>query len=173
LAKIGGIQQEVVVSAFDALTVPEGQHTITPHIVVRGAAEAAVWYERALGALEAGHRIEAPDGRLIHLELRFGDSSVMVADEFPEMDVRSPLSVGGTSIVLQILAGDVDSLWRRAVDAGATILHPIQDQFWGERQGQIGDPFGHRWNIARHERDVPPEEVQAAANRAFGGATPG
>jgi PhnB protein len=150
-------------------SMPDGQHSITPHIVVRGAAAAAAWYERALGATEVGARIEAPDGRLLHLELRFGDSSVMVADEFVELDVRSPESVGGTSVVLQLLIDDVDERWDRAIEAGATVRHPIQDQFWGERQGQIVDPFGHRWNLARHDRDLSTDELRAAAIEAFKG----
>jgi PhnB protein len=144
-------------------------HTITPHIVVRDAPRAIEWYQQALGAKERGQRIEVPGGKLIHAELWFGDSAVMVADEFPEMGVSSPQTVGGTSTVLQLATDDVDALWARAVDAGAEVLHPLQDQFWGERQGQIADPFGHRWNLAKHLRDVPAEEIARAAAAAFGG----
>jgi PhnB protein len=138
-------------------------------MVVRGAAEAARWYASAFGAIEVGQRIEVPGGKLIHVELRLGDSAVMLADEFPELGIRSPRSVGGTSVVLQILADEVDALWARAVTAGATVVHPLSDQFWGERQGQVEDPFGHRWNLAAHVRDVSPDEVARAAAIAFGG----
>jgi PhnB protein len=103
------------------------------------------------------------------VELRFGGSAVMVADEFPEMGIYSPQTVGGTSTVLNLHTEDVDALWRRAVEAGAEVLHPLQDQFWGDRHGQLTDPFGHRWGLAQHLRDVPPEEVVRAAAEAFGG----
>ena len=142
---------------------------ITPHIVVRGAARAAQWYAEALGAQERS-RIPVPDGRLMSVELWFDDAPVMIADEFPEMGVLSPLSVGGTSVVLNLQTDDVDALWQRALAAGAEVLHPLQDAFWGDRHGQITDPFGHRWGLAQHVRDVPPEEVARAAADAFGGA---
>ena len=142
--------------------------SLTPHIVVRDAAGAAEWYKRALGAEERS-RVPLPGGKLMSVELWFGDSAVMVADEFPEMGVCSPQTVGGTSTVLHLSTEDVDALWKRAVDAGAEVLHPLQDQFWGDRHGQLIDPFGHRWGLAQHLRDVPPEEVARAAAEAFGG----
>jgi PhnB protein len=148
--------------------IPDGLHTITPHIVVRGAARAAEWYGQALGAVERS-RVAVPGGKLMSVELWFGDSAVMVADEFPELGVLSPQSIGGTPVVLNLFTEDVDALWRRAVDAGAEVVHPLQDQFWGDRQGQITDPFGHRWGLAQHVRDVPPEEIARAAAQAFGG----
>jgi PhnB protein len=113
--------------------------------------------------------VPLPGGRLMSVELWFGDSAVMIADEFPEMGVLSPLSVGGTSTVLTIATEDADALWKRALDAGAEVLHPLQDAFWGDRHGQLTDPFGHRWGIAQHVRDVPPEEVARAAAEAVGG----
>jgi PhnB protein len=140
---------------------------ITPHIVVRDAERAAAWYAQALAAEERS-RIPLPRGKLMSVELAFGDSIVMVADEFPEAGVLSPLSVGGTSVVLNISTDDVDALWQRALDAGAEVLHPLADAFWGERHGQITDPFGHRWGLAQHLRDVPHEEVVRAAAEAFG-----
>lgn len=152
----------------DVSPIPVGLHTITPHIVVRGAAQAVEWYKQALGAEERA-RIPVPGGKLMSVELHFGDSAVMVADEFPEMDVLSPQSVGGTSIVLNLYSEDVRSLWKRAVDAGAEVLHPLQDTFWGDLHGQIVDPFGHRWGLAQHLRDVSPEEITRAAADAFGG----
>jgi PhnB protein len=141
---------------------------ITPHIVVRDAERAVDWYKRALGA-EERERIPLPGGKLMSVELAFGDSTVMLADEFPEAGVLSPLSVGGTSVVLNISTDDVDSLWQRAVDAGAEVLQPLQDAFWGERHGQITDPFGHRWGMAQHIRDVPHDQLVRAAAEAFGG----
>ena len=148
--------------------IPEGMHTITPHIVVRDAARAAEWYAAALGAEEQS-RIPVPGGKLMSVELWFGDSAVMVADEFPEMGVLSPQSVGGTSTVLNLYVEDVDALWERAVEAGAEVLHPLGDTFWGNRNGQVTDPFGHRWGLAQHMRNVPPEEIIRAAAEAFGG----
>jgi PhnB protein len=164
---VGQSQEDAVTESAPNAT-PRGQHAITPHIVVRDAARAADWYTTAFGAREV-ERLPVPGGKLMHVELRFGDSSVMMADEFPEMGVLSPLSVGGTPIVLELLTDDVNALWERAVQAGAEVLHPLQDQFWGDRQGQLTDPFGHRWNLAQHVRDVPHEEIARAAWAAFGG----
>ena len=146
--------------------------TVTPHIVVRDAVRAAEWYEQALGA-ELGNRIPVPGGRYLQIELIFGDSHVMIADEFPEMGAISPQTLGGTYGALTIATDDVDKLWQRAVDAGAEVFHPLQDAFWGERHGQIVDPFGHRWGLAQKIEDVAPEEVarRAAALFETGGAT--
>jgi PhnB protein len=143
---------------------------VTPHIVVRGAAEAAEWYERALGA-EIGTRIPVPGGRFMQIELRFGDSTVMIADEFPEFGVVSPLTLGGTYGALTITTDDVDALWTRALAAGAEVHAPLQDAFWGERHGQVIDPYGHRGGLAQHLRDVPHDEVVAQAAAVFGGGT--
>jgi PhnB protein len=143
--------------------------TVTPHIVVREAAKAAGWYEQALGA-ETGSRLQVPDGRFMQIELVFGDSRVMIADEFPEMNVISPLTLGGTYGALTIATDDAAILWQRAVDAGAEIFSPLQDAFWGERHGQILDPFGHRWGIAEHIEDVEPDELARRVAQAFGGA---
>ena len=140
---------------------------ITPHIVVSDAAAAADWYARALGAEERG-RIEVPGGKLMQVELSFGDAAVMLADEFPELGVLSPLSIGGTATVLHLSTNDVDSLWQRAVDAGAEVRQPLSDAFWGERYGQITDPFGHRWGLAQHVRDVPRDELEQAVAELFG-----
>jgi PhnB protein len=140
--------------------------TITPHIVVRDAGRAAEWYAQALGAEEVG-RIEVPGGKLMQVELRFSDATVMLADEFPELGVLSPLSIGGTATVLHVVVDDVDAVWQRALDAGAEVRQPLGDAFWGERYGQITDPFGHRWGLAQHVRDVPREEIQRAATELF------
>jgi PhnB protein len=157
------------VTGSSGKAIHKGLHTITPHIVVRGAAQAAERYKQAFGAKERS-RVPLPGGKLMSVELWFGDSAVMVADEFPEIDVVSPHTVGGTSTVLHLYTEDVEALWTRAVDAGAEVRHPLQDQFWGDRHGQLTDPpFGHRWGLATPVRDVPPEEIARAAAAAFGG----
>jgi PhnB protein len=143
-------------------------HTITPHIVVGDAAAAASWYSTVFGAEERG-RLEVPGGKLMQVELWFGDSAVMLADEFPDMGVLSPLSVGGTATVLHFTTDDADAVWQRAVDGGAEVRQPLGEVFWGDRYGQITDPFGHRWGIAQHLRDVPRDELERAVAEAFGG----
>jgi PhnB protein len=140
---------------------------ITTHIIVADATRAAEWYTSVLGAEERS-RITLPDGRLIHLELWFGPSAVMVADEFPEHDALSPKTTGCTSVVLYLQTTDVDSLWARALDGGAEVLRPLNDSFWGEREGQMIDPFGHRWGLSQHVRDVSLEEMSRAAAEVFG-----
>ena len=147
--------------------VSDARHTITAHLVCRDAARAAGWYVRALGA-EERERIPVPDGRFMQIELRFGDSTVMIADEFPEWGVVSPLTVGGVYGALSIHTNDVDALWQRAVDSGAEVSQPLQEMFWGDRHGEIIDPFGHKWALAQHVRDVSAEEVRAAAAALFG-----
>jgi PhnB protein len=141
---------------------------ITPHIVVRGAAEAADWYVRALGFEEVS-RLQVPDGRYMSIVLRYGDSSLHLCDEFPEMGVVSPLTVGGTYGALHLSTPDADGLWNRAVQAGAEVLQPLADAFWGERHGQLRDPFGHRWNVGQRLRDVPEGEQERAVAELFGG----
>jgi PhnB protein len=141
---------------------------VDAHTVVADAGAAAAWYTRALGAEEES-RVPLPGGKVLSVVLRFGDSRVHVGSEFPEWGVVSPLTLGGTATVLQIDTDDADALWSRALEAGAEVRHELTDQFWGERHGQLTDPFGHRWNIAQHLRDVPADEVAAAAARMFGG----
>jgi len=152
----------------DLKSVSEANYTITPHLVVRDAGAASEWYQRALGAEERG-RIPVPGGRFMQIELRFGDSTVMIADEFPELGVVSPRSVGGTVGALVIHTDDVDALWERALEAGAEVSVPLQEMFWGDRHGEIFDPFGHRWGLAQHLRDVPADQIRAAAAAMFGG----
>ena len=144
-------------------------HTITAHIVVRDAARAAAWYGDVFGADERS-RLEVPGGKLMQVELRFGDSTVMLADEFPDMGVVSPLGIGGTATVLHFSTDDAEAVWRRALDAGAEVRQPLHDAFWGERYGQITDPFGHRWGIAQHVSDVPRGQLERAVAEAFRGA---
>ena len=147
--------------------IPDGIHNITPHIVVREAGRAADWYKKALGAEERA-RIPVPGGKFMQIELWFGNSAVMLADEFPEAGVLSPQTIGGNPVVLHISTGNVDALWKRATEAGAEIVQPLQEQFWGDRYGQIRDPFGYRWGLAQHVRDVPAEEVARIAATIFG-----
>jgi PhnB protein len=147
-------------------------HTITAHVVVRDAARAVEWYTNVLGAEEL-LRIPTPDGRLMSVELRFGDSTVMLADEFPEMGIVSPQTLGGTYMALHLMVDDVDKVWQRALDAGAEVFHPLQDSFWGERAGQVIDPFGHRWSLAQHLHDVSPAELVRRGQEMFATASEG
>jgi uncharacterized glyoxalase superfamily protein PhnB len=141
--------------------------SITPHIVVQGAERAAAFYRDALNAEEI-RRIPTPDGRLMSLQLRIGDAYVYLADEFPEMGVLAPPSVGGTSVVLALEVDDAEAVFAQAVAAGAEVRQPLAEVFWGDLHGQFDDPFGHRWNISQHLRDVPDDEIVAAAAKAFG-----
>jgi PhnB protein len=143
--------------------------TITAHIIVRDAARAADWYAEALGA-EIGTLIRVPDGRFMQIELRLGDSQLMIADEFPEMGAVSPQSLGGTYGALTVAVEDADAAWQRALAAGAEVFHELEDAFWGERYGQFIDPFGHRWGVAQRQEAVAPEEVERRAAVVFGPA---
>lgn len=140
--------------------------SITAHIVVQGADRASAFYRDAFGAEEIS-RIPIPDGRLMSVELRVGDGALHIADEFPEMGVLAPPTIGGTPVVLSLAVADADAVFARAVAAGAEARQPPQDMFWGDRHGQLDDPFGHRWNISQHLRDVPHDEIVAAAAKAF------
>jgi PhnB protein len=139
---------------------------ITPHIVVRGAERAAGFYREAFGAEELS-RIPTPDGRLMSVQLRIGDGLLHLADEFPELGVLAPPSIGGTAVVLALDVPDAEAVFAQAVAAGAGVRQPLQEMFWGDLHGQLNDPFGHRWNVAQHVRDVPHDEVVAAAARMF------
>jgi PhnB protein len=143
--------------------------TLTPHLVVPDAAAAAAWYAQAFGAVERS-RLPLPDGRVLTVELELTGTPMHVATEFPDMGIVSPATLGGTATVVQIQTDDADALWARALGAGAEVRHDLADQFWGERHGQVVDPFGHRWNIAQRLRDVSPKELAAGAAQAFGGA---
>jgi PhnB protein len=143
--------------------------TITAHIVVQGADRAAAFYRDAFGAEETS-RIPTPDGRLMSVRMRVGDAELHLADEFPELGVLAPPSVGGTPVVLALEVDDADAVFERAVAAGATARQPVQEMFWGDRHGQLEDPFGHRWNISQHVRDVPHDEIVAAAAAIFSGS---
>lgn len=139
--------------------IPDGYHSVTPYLICKGAAQAIEFYKQAFGATEL-MRMPMPGGKLGHAEIRIGDSAVMLADEFPEMDVRGPQSLGGTSVSLLIYVPDVDTAFPQAIAAGGKEIRPLVDQFYGDRSGTLEDPFGHKWTIATHKEDVPPEEMQ-------------
>jgi PhnB protein len=142
--------------------VPEDFHTITPQIVVKGVAAAIDWYSQALGAHEL-LRNTAPDGRsIMHAELLLGDSRFFVVDEFPD-SIISPSTLGGTTVTMHLYVRDVDAVFARAVEAGATVIMPVADQFWGDRYGILLDPFGHRWSIASRIEDLSPKKLQDRA----------
>jgi PhnB protein len=145
--------------ANKAKPIPEGYNSITPYLVIKGAAAAIDFYKQAFGAVEI-MRMPQPDGRVGHAELKFGNSIVMMADEYPEMQVVGPKTLGNTSVGLLLYLDDVDKAVERAVSLGATIKKPIADQFYGDRTGTIEDPFGHKWTLAVHIEDVTPEEMQ-------------
>lgn len=144
--------------------VPAGMRTVTPHLVCERAAEAIDFYKQAFGAEELT-RLPGADGRLMHAALRIGDSIVMMTEEFPEWNSLGPLALKGTPVTIHLYVPDVDSAFKQAVDAGATVLMPVEDMFWGDRYGIIKDPFGHRWSIATRRREVGIDEMREAMRR--------
>jgi PhnB protein len=138
--------------------IPDGYHTITNYLIVNDAKAAIEFYKQAFGATEQ-FRLPMPDGRVGHAELKIGDSIIMLADEFPEMDAKSPLAYGGTPVSMLIYVEDVNTAFPRALAAGGKELRPLQDQFYGDRSGTLVDPFGHKWSLATHVEDVSPEEM--------------
>jgi uncharacterized glyoxalase superfamily protein PhnB len=146
--------------------IPEGYHSVVPHLVVRGAAEAIDWYKKAFGATELG-RSPGPGGKLMHAVIQIGDSRVFLNDEFPGMGCGAPAKAGDTPVTIHIWTEDVDSLFKRATDAGAKVVMPVMDQFWGDRYGVLSDPYGHRWSMGSHMKDMTPEEMHKAGEAAF------
>ena len=147
--------------------VPDGMHTVTPHLICNGAADAITFYKQAFGAVELG-RLPGPQGKLMHAMLRIGDSAVMLVDEFPDYGSFGPKSLKGSPVTIHLYVEDVDATVKRAVAAGAKITMPVDNMFWGDRYGKIEDPFGHHWSVATHIRDVSPEEMQAAMHATSG-----
>ena len=139
--------------------VPDGYSTVTPYLIIDGAAAAIDFYRRAFGAEELV-RMPMPGGRVGHAEIQIGDSRVMLADEFPEMDARGPKSRGGTAVTILLYVSDCDAVFNRAVAAGAKVRKAMKDQFYGDRSGTLEDPFGHVWTVATHKEDVTPEEMK-------------
>ena len=142
--------------------IPKGYHDVTPYLSIRGAAEAIEFYKKALGAAEV-MRMPGPEGKLGHAEIRIGGSRVMLSDEYPEMDFLGPQTRGGTSVHLHVYVRDVDAVVGRAVAAGAKLLRPVEDKFYGDRTGTLQDPFGHVWHVSTHVKDVPPKEMKKRA----------
>ncbi|MDC8756159.1 VOC family protein [Janthinobacterium fluminis] len=144
--------------------IPEGMHSITPHLVCDGASDAIAFYKRAFGAVEEG-RMAGPDGKLMHAMVRIGDSTVMLVDEFPQWHSFGPKTLKGSPVTIHLYVENADAVFAKALEAGATVKMPMQDMFWGDRYGVVEDPFGHQWSIATHIRDVSPEEMQQAAKQ--------
>ena len=149
--------------------IPEGYPRVIPYLCVDGAAAAIDFYGTVLGTVER-MRMPSPGGKIGHAELELGDSVIMLSDEAPEMGAVSPKTVGGSPVTLSLYVEDVDDVVARAEQAGATVLRPVENQFYGDRSGQFEDPFGHRWNVATHVEDVSPEEMGRRAAEMMGGA---
>lgn len=141
--------------------IPDGMHSLTPHLVCAGASDAIAFYAKAFGAVETA-RLAGPDGRLMHAAVTIGDSTLMLVDEMPEWGALSPRSLNGSPVTVHLYVEDADATFARAVAAGATVTMPIDDAFWGDRYGKVVDPFGHHWSIATATRHVSMDEAKAA-----------
>lgn len=139
--------------------IPDGYHSVTPYLIINGAASALEFYKKVFGATEMA-RFDAPDGKLAHAEIKIGDSMLMLSDEYGEMGFRGPQSVGGSPVGIMLYVDDADQIFNRAVAAGATVKKPLEDQFYGDRSGTVVDPFGHLWTIGTHKEDVSEEEMK-------------
>lgn len=147
--------------------IPEGMHSITPHLVCAGAADAMAFYAKAFNAVELA-KLPAPDGKLMHGLIRIGDSFVMLVDEFPDFGSFGPKALKGSPVTIHLYVEDVDAIFKQAVAAGATVKLPLENMFWGDRYGILEDPFGHLWSVATHIEDLTPEEIGEAAKRGMG-----
>jgi PhnB protein len=146
--------------------IPEGHRTVTPYLAIKNAAKALEFYKKAFGASEH-YKLMMPDGRLGHAELRLGDSLIMLSDEFPEYGGKAPDTLGGSPVSIHLYVDDVDAFFQAALGAGAKERQPVMDQFYGDRAGQLEDPFGHLWWVATHKEDVPPDEMQKRVQAMF------
>lgn len=149
--------------------IPDQYPRVMPYLIVGGADAAIDFYKSVLGATER-MRMSGPDGRVGHAELEVGESVIMLADENPEMGIYGPKTIGGTPVTLHVYVEDSDAAFERAVNAGATALRPMENQFYGDRSGQFEDPFGHKWNVATHVEDVAPDEMERRAAEAMAGS---
>jgi len=149
-----------------AKPIPEGYHSVTPYLIIKGATEAIDFYKKAFGATEL-FRMPAPEGKIGHAEIKIGDSPIMLADESPEMGYKSPQSLGGSPISIMIYVADVDTVFKQAIAAGGKEQRPVKDQFYGDRSGTLEDPFGHAWSIATHKQDLTSDQIAANAKVAF------
>jgi len=152
--------------------IPEGYHSVTPYLIIKGAADAIEFYKKAFGATEL-FRFPAPDGKIGHAEIKIGDSPIMLADEFAEMGYKGPQALGGSPVSLMIYLEDVDTVFNRAVEAGASVKEAVQDKFYGDRTGTLTDPFGHVWHVSTHKEDVSMEEMEERAKQASAKASGG
>lgn len=152
--------------------IPEGYHSVTPYLIVRGGAAAIEYYNQAFGAVEL-FRFGAPDGKVGHAEIKIGDSIIMLADEFPQMGYNGPQSIGGSPVSLMIYVEDVDAVFERAVTSGGKVKEQLQDKFYGDRTGTLVDPFGHIWHIATHKEDLSMEEMERRAKEHKAAASGG
>jgi PhnB protein len=146
--------------------IPAGYRTVTPYLTIKNGAKALEFYKKAFGATEI-YKLMMPDGRLGHAEIRLGDSMIMLGDEFPEYGGKAPDTLGGSPVSIYLYVEDVDAFFKRALAAGAKERKPVMDQFYGDRSGQLEDPFGHLWWVATHKEDVTPEEIQKRAQAMF------
>ena len=146
--------------------IPDGYHTITPTLTIRDAARAIEFYKKAFNAQQL-YRMDGPDGKVVHAELKIGNSIFMLGEENPAMGCNSPKSLNGMTISLYLYVENVDAAFAQAVKAGATVVMPVTEMFWGDRHGQVTDPFGHRWSLATHTEDVSPEQLKQRAQKFF------
>lgn len=153
-------------------SIPEGYHSVTPYLIIDGAADAIEFYQKAFGATEL-FRFPAPDGKIGHAEIKIGDSPIMLADEFAEMGYKGPQALGGSPVSLMIYLEDVDAVFTRAVEAGASVKEAVQDKFYGDRTGTLTDPFGHVWHVSTHKEDISMEEMEKRAKQASAKASGG
>ena len=149
-----------------AKAIPEGFHTLTPYLTVKDAPRAIDFYKQAFGAQVRGIHY-APDGKIMNADLKIGDSILLLAEEFPDMGVKSPLSLGNSPVTIHLYVEDVDKLFNQAVAAGAKVVVPVMDQFWGDRYGHVVDPFGHKWSMGTHKEDLTPAEIEQRGRAAF------
>jgi PhnB protein len=146
--------------------IPAGHRTVTPYLIIKNAAKALEFYKKAFGTTET-YKLMMPDGRLGHAEIRLGDSMIMLADEFPEFGGKAPATLGGSPVCIHLYVEDVDTVFKKAMAAGAKERKPVMDQFYGDRSGQLEDPFGHLWWVATHKEDIAPEEMQKRVQVRF------
>jgi PhnB protein len=146
--------------------IPDGYHTLTPYLTVRGAERAIEFYQQAFGAVVRGGIAKGPDGKVMHAELKIGDSIIMLSDEHPGFGALSPETIGGSGMGLHVYLEGVDAAFERAVKAGAQVEMPVMDQFWGDRYGKLKDPFGHKWSLATHIKDMSEDEMKQAMDQA-------
>jgi uncharacterized glyoxalase superfamily protein PhnB len=151
--------------------IPEGHHAVTPHLVVKDCGNALEFYKQAFGAVELGRALSPDQAQIVHASIRIGDSIIFLCDEFPQTGALSPQTIGGSPVTLHLYVDSADRWVERAVEAGAAVLMPLEDTFWGDRYAQLQDPFGHRWAVATRIEEVSAEEITLRMKRMFSSAT--